>query len=134
MARTFPDIVETEAGMSLLEVIVALLILSMGLAVLFNTVDLGTHTMSVAEQQRGAAMAAQSLLAELGRSQPIVDGTSEGRLPTGQHWQLAIQPLDTAPSAPTRLLGHEVHLTVSWPDGSQERQVEFDTLMLTAAP
>lgn len=141
-------------GMTLLEVIVALVILSLGLAALFNTVSLGTRTASLADQQREAAAAAQSLLAELGRSRPISDGVSTGAFPTGQSWQLEIAPLEPAstgdaPSAgntpaasalpaqnaSTGLLqGHRARLIVSWPDAAQTRSVAFDTILLTVSP
>jgi general secretion pathway protein I len=123
-----------DSGMTLLEVIVALVILSFGLAALFNTVSLGTSTASIADQHRAATAAAQSLLAELGKSRPIIDGSSEGAFPTGQSWQLDIAPLETGanPSGPVQ--GHKVLLTVSWPDNSKGRSVAFETLLLTASP
>jgi prepilin-type N-terminal cleavage/methylation domain-containing protein len=123
-----------ESGMTLLEVIVALVILSLGLASLFNTVSLGTHTASVADQQRAATAAAQSLLAELGRSRPIIDGTSDGAFPNGQNWRLDIKPLETQSPVSAPLQGDAVTLTVSWPDNSQGRSLVFDTLVLTASP
>jgi prepilin-type N-terminal cleavage/methylation domain-containing protein len=123
-----------QAGMTLLEVIVALVILSLGLAALFDTVSLGTRTASVADRHRAADAAAQSLLAELGRSRPIVDGISTGECATGQSWQLDIEPLEAASAASGILQGHRVRLTVSWPDPPQGRSILFDTLMLTAVP
>ena len=120
--------------MTLLEVIVALVILSFGLAALFDIVGLGTRTESVADQQRAATAAAQSLLAELGRSRPVTDGTSEGAFPTGQSWRLEIAPLATTPPAAGPLQAHQVHLTVSWPDTGQARSIAFDTLVLAASP
>jgi general secretion pathway protein I len=121
-----------ESGMTLLEVIVALAILSFGLAALFDTVGLGRATASVADQQRAATVSAQSLLAELGRTRPVVDGSTEGVFPTGQRWRLDIKPLDAAGSGP--LQGHEVTLVVSWPDNEQSRSVVFGTLVLAGSP
>jgi general secretion pathway protein I len=123
-----------EAGMTLLEVIVALVILSLGLAALFNTVSLGTSTASVADQQRSATAAAQSLLAELGKTRPILDGSSTGAFPNGQSWQLDIAPLESAANPSGILQGHKVVLTVSWPDSGKGRSVGFETLVLTASP
>ena len=123
-----------QAGMTLLEVVVALVILSFGLAALFDMVGLGTRTASIADQQRAATAAAQSLLAELGRSRPVVDGTSEGAFPTGQGWRLEIAPLATTPPSAGPLQAHQVRLTVSWPEDGRARSVAFDTLVLTASP
>ena len=123
-----------ESGMTLLEVIVALVILSLGLAALFHIVSLGTSTASVADQQRAATAAAQSLLAELGKTRPILDGSSTGAFPTGQSWQLDIAPLETGANPSGSLQGHKVVLTVSWPDGNKGRSAAFETLVLTAAP
>ena len=123
-----------EAGMTLLEVIVALAILSLGLAGLFNIIGLGTGTASLADHRRAADAAALSLLAELGRSRPITDGVSGGEFPTGQSWQLDIEPLDTPATAPSLVQGHTVRLNVSWPEPLKPRSITFDTLVLTASP
>jgi type II secretion system protein I len=123
-----------QSGMTLLEILVALAILALGLAALFNSVSLGTRTASIADQQRAATTAAQSLLAELGRSRPIADGISEGAFSTGQSWRLDIEPLETPSAAPPVLQGHKVMLMVSWPENGQSRSIALSTLMLTAAP
>ena len=123
-----------ESGMTLLEVLVALAILALGLAALFNSVSLGTRTASTADQERAATAAAQSLLAELGRSRPITDGISDGAFPTGQSWRLDIEPLETPGAAPPVLQGHKVVLIVSWPEEGRSRSIALSTLRLTAAP
>jgi general secretion pathway protein I len=129
MADTTPN--TSEAGLTLLEVIVALAILALGLAALFDSIGLGTDTALIAGQQRAAASAAQSLLAELGRTRPIVDGRSDGIFATGQRWQLDLEPLATSPGP---LQGHSAALTVSWDDDGRTRALVFDTLVLAAAP
>ena len=120
--------------MTLLEVLVALAILSLGLAALFNSVSLGTRTASTADRERAATAAAQSLLAELGRSRPIADGISDGAFPTGQSWRLDIEPLEIPGAAPPVLQGHKVVLIVSWPEDGRSRSIALNTLRLTAAP
>lgn len=122
-----------QSGMTLLEILVALAILALGLAALFNSVSLGTRTALMADQERAATTAAQSLLAELGRSRPIADGISEGAFSTGQSWRLDIEPLETPNTASPVLQGHKVLLTVSWPENGQSRSIALSTLMLTAA-
>ena len=123
-----------ESGMTLLEVLVALAILALGLAALFNSISLGTRTASTADRERAATAAAQSLLAELGRSRPFTDGISDGAFPTGQSWHLDIEPLETPGAAPPVLQGHTVMLIVSWPEDGRSRSIALGTLMLTAAP
>jgi general secretion pathway protein I len=124
----------SQAGMTLLEIMVALVILAFGLAVLFDAVGLGTGMAGVADQRRAATAAAQSLLAELGRSRPIADGATAGDFPDGQSWRLDITPVASAADVPGPLQGHQVELTVSWPDAAGTRSLVFDTLLLTAAP
>jgi len=123
-----------EAGMTLIELVVALVILSIGLAVLFDIAGLGTNTERTADQERAAAAAAQSLLAQLGRSRPIVDGTTEGEFPNGQVWQLELHPMETESLPPGPLQGHQARLTVAWLDGTRPRSLQFDTLVLASSP
>jgi hypothetical protein len=119
----------------LLEVIVAFAILVLGLAGLFGSVSIGTHAAAFADRQRAASVAAQSLIAELGRSRPIEDGASEGDLAEGQHWRIEIERLPPADDAPPQTLeGHQVAVTITWLQGGRRQNLGFRTLLLKARP
>jgi type II secretory pathway pseudopilin PulG len=115
-SRSMADKAPNPAMTALLEVIVALAILSLGLAA-SSTVSLGTrYGIGRRSAALGDGIAAQSLLAELGKTRPVVDGSSDGtRSRPGSRWQLDLAPLETS-AGPFRLCrATSVVLTVSWP-------------------
>src|SRR5271167_3741479 len=93
------------AGFTLLELLVALVILGLGLTVLFGSVGDGVRGASLAARQRDAASAAESMLAELGHSRPLADGETDGDLPNGLHWHLVVGPYGEAYDRPPPLIG-----------------------------
>lgn len=121
----------SQSGMTLLEIVVALAVLALGLAALFDTIGLGTNLAARAEGERQAASAAQSLLAELGHSRPLADGIAQGQFPNGQNWQLAIEPM---PGENPIVEAHHVRLTVGGPGDRRARTLVFETILLDAAP
>jgi Tfp pilus assembly protein PilV len=119
----------------LTEVIVALVILALGLTALFGSVQVSTRAAAIADRQRLAVVAAQSLLADIGISRPIGDGPSEGDFTSGQHWKLEIDKLPDGDNnhQPQPLEGYRVALTVTWQQNGQIRTLDFHTLVLKAA-
>lgn len=122
---------EPERGFTLLEILVALVIVGLALGTLFHGVGAGVTAMSFADQQRTALLAGQSMLEQLGNNREVADDTTEGVLPSGQSWRLAISPLPVdrqGPPAP--LVGHLVRLTVSWQQDGRSSEVELRTLLV----
>jgi len=115
----------------LTEVLVALAILALGLTALFRAMSPGVDAAALADRQRVATIAAQSLLAELGQSRPVADGISEGEFSSGQHWRLVIEKLPRAiEGQPHPLDGHRVTLSVTWRQDRQTRSLDFRTLLV----
>jgi general secretion pathway protein I len=123
-----------QSGFTLVEVLVALAILSIGLAALFQGVGGGWRAASVADHERIATEGAQSLLDEIGRSRPLLDGVSEGAFAGDEHWRLTIVPLDADENqvANRILSAHLVTLHVTWLAGTVEQELNFRTLRLKA--
>ena len=69
----------SEDGFTLLEVLVAAAILALGLASFYQAFGVGLRAEATAERQGRAVAAAENLLAELGRTGPLQDGTAAGR-------------------------------------------------------
>jgi general secretion pathway protein I len=120
-----------QSGMTLLEIVVALAVLALGLAALFDTIGLGTNLAARAEAERQATSAAQSLLAELGRSRPLADGVAEGQFPNEQTWQLVIDPILGDDAV---IKAHHIRLTVGGPGDRRTRALVFETILLDASP
>jgi general secretion pathway protein I len=95
-------------GFTLVEALVALAIIVLALASLYQALGGGLQAGVVAEQQRRAVEAAERLLTELGRSAPLRDGVTRGELPDGRRWTLRVEPLAAidADGPPSVLEGH----------------------------
>lgn len=83
------------AGFTLVEVLVAIVILGIGLAGFYQLLGDGLLATGTAARQRDAARFVDNLVAELGRSRPLRDGDSTGVLPDGQIWRLYVTPYQT---------------------------------------
>jgi hypothetical protein len=119
----------------LTEVLVALVIAALGLATLLDRIDIGSHAAERAEQDRVAAILAESRLAELGHSEPLADGTEQGDFPDGRHWRMVVAPLHAVNGGQSQVLeGHLVTIEVSWLDNGRERRRQFQTLRIGPTP
>src|ERR1700733_10199668 len=122
-----------QRGFTLLEVMVALVIFGLGVAALSGWLGDGVRGASLADRERLAATAARSLLAELGRSRPLADGTTEGDFTDGMHWRLVVDPVEGSQADHPVLQGHAVTLTVSWLRDGRRESEDFHTLLLGSA-
>jgi general secretion pathway protein I len=81
-----------EGGFTLVEALVALAIIVLALASLYQALGGGLQAGVIAEQQGRAVEAAERLLTELGRSTPLRDGVTKGELADGRRWTLRVEP------------------------------------------
>jgi len=121
-----------DRGFTLLEVLVALVILVLVLGGVFARLHFAVDAVSDAEREAAATEAAKTFFAELGTTRPLAYGVSEGDLPQGQHWRLLVSPFrERPPQAPPGLLeGHNVSLTLSWRQNGRPVGLTFQTLAL----
>ena len=123
-----------ERGFTLLEVLVALAILAMGLASFYQAFGIGLRAEEAVARGRGAAEAADHLMAELGHTRPLRDGTTSGELPDGQRWTLTLAPIGAPDQDSVRraVLGHLATL-VMMPASSRGGAVRVRTILLEVA-
>jgi len=128
------------AGFSLLEILVAFVILALTLSVIMQIFSGGLRNAGFADDYSRAVLLAESKLAELG-AQPA-EGETEGVFGEKYRWRSVIRPwagdADTpgmgAQLLPVRLM--EIEVRVAWGEqgGSGSREIGLSTLQLASAP
>lgn len=137
------------AGFSLLELLVAFVILALTLSVMMRIFSGGLRNIGLADDYSRATLLAESRLAELG-VQPV-EGEAEGEFDEKFRWHSTIrpwsddadaqgpeaqpmgaQPMEAQP-LPVRLM--EIEVRVAWGEpGGKSREVGLSTLQLASAP
>ena len=130
----------TQAGYTLIEIIVAFAILALGLTLLLGTLSGATRQVRQAGDAGRAALHAQSLLDEFGElPQP---GTREGELEQGRYrWRLDVAPWDdpaprNGPRGPDPNAGRLLRLQVqvAWGEGGAAQRLQLSSLRLVVPP
>lgn len=123
-----------EAGFTLIEVIVALVIAVMGLTAMFRAISDGMMSVEVATRHTTAVRYAQSHLEELGVTRPLRPGEQRGTDKDGYAWLLRVTPLasrsrdENRNSLPLTLFAVEV--VVTWRTDKRERSVRLESYRL----
>ena len=123
----------TTQGFTLIEVLVALTILSLSLAIIFSIFSVGLRGRRAAEEYEQATLLAESKLNSVGIDEPIRDGDTVGRFNDRFWWKTVVTPYheegrDEAKDLLRRPL--RVTVIVSWGDAGDEKSVTLTTLRL----
>ena len=122
---------ENEAGFTVVEVIVALAILALSLAVLLSVISNGIQYADRAEKLARAGTLAQSLLAKVGTELPIQPGLTAGEFSEGFRWRVRAEPYgDAIDRQQWPVAAYTVSVEVLWGEGREERSVALSTLRL----
>jgi general secretion pathway protein I len=121
-----------ERGFSLLEVLVAFVILALVATALFRLFSGALGNMGAAEEYSRAALIAESVLAEAAATQPLREGSTTGAAEGGRYaWTAKVTPFTpsganpdlerASESMPTRLYRVEVDLRFPGAAGGERR-------------
>jgi prepilin-type N-terminal cleavage/methylation domain-containing protein len=121
-----------EAGFTLLEVLVALTILSTVLVVLLPLFADAPRRREAIEAHRFAISLARSKLEAIGREIPAADGVADGQFDNGFGWHVEIVPYAAPVPVPDFLALKSVTLTVRWPRWDSTQNFTVRTLRLVA--
>ena len=115
MRRLSPPYEPLDAGFTLLETLAAFAILVLVLSGLFVAVSAAIGANARADFVRTAILLTEARLAELGVSEPLAPGTSEGRFANGFVWRQRATPYQgsTRPQAPDAPSLYRIDLTVT---------------------
>ena len=122
---------EDEAGFTLVEVIVALAILSLGLSVVLGVISGSMRQTADAARMADASVLAQSLLAEVGTDLQIMPEQRSGQFRNGYRWHLKMQPYGGVKEREEWPVGaYQISTEVEWDEGAGRRSYALTTLRL----
>jgi general secretion pathway protein I len=120
-----------QAGFTLVEVIVAMAILSVALGSLMTMIGNALRQTGQADRMAEAGSLAQSLLARLGPELPLAERQDAGQFDDGFHWRLNSQRFgDAGDRQQWPMNAYKVSVEVTWHDGFRERSFALTTLRL----
>ena len=123
----------TQTGYSLIEVLVAFVILSMTLGVIFGVFSAGLRNIDTAADYTEAVVIAESKLASPGIVEPLVTGQQHGTAAERYSWVRTISPFDNShrglSSAPA-VNAYRIDVSVRWSKFGAERNVQLSTIRL----
>jgi len=119
-------------GMTLIEVLVAFVVLSVTLAVILQIFTGGMRNARLADSYSRAVFLAESKLAAVGVERPLLAGDDAGQM-VDMQWHVNVQPVDDGGVAdrlllPSRL--YQVSVRVAWNEGGHDRQILLESLRL----
>lgn len=123
-----------QTGFTLIEVLVAFVILVMALPVLYGIFSNGLRSVSLSEDYRTAVALAESRLAEIGVSEPLLDGDTRSSDDGRYTWLITSEEYSpweddgTAPQLPVR--AYRVVLDISWFTDGNQRSLSLTTIKL----
>jgi general secretion pathway protein I len=131
-------VIRYQAGFTLLEVIIALIIAGMAAAALMAAVGIGLRATRTATMVDQALVRAKSRLAAATHGARLVAGDTRGDDGGGFRWRLHVAPMASAVIRPTGVVGprraasvpvvlYAVSVWIGWDDGGTEREVRLDT-------
>lgn len=122
-----------QLGFTLIEVLVAFMILAMSLSVIFRIFSDGLRNVAISEDYAQAMLVAEAQLASAGLDEPLLDGVTAGKWDARFRWQRVVEPYrpweqDKALTVP--LQAYRVTVSVDWSDAGQTRQVTLSSVRL----
>lgn len=123
-------------GFTLLEVVIAMAILGMGLAVIMELFSGGLRLGRTSEEYTKATNYARIKLEEIGSQQNITEGTEEGEFDDVFRWKVSMKKIDILPieknpdfKPPVELF--QVKVSVLWKSGSKERSASIESYKMS---
>ena len=122
----------TQSGYSLIEVLVAFVILSLTLGIMFRVFSAGLRNIDTASDYTEAVVIAESKLASPGVIEPLAAGQQEGTAAERYGWIRTISPFDSRPGqlSDPAVMAYRIDVSVRWSKFGAERKVQLSTIRL----
>lgn len=120
------------SGFTLIEVLVAFTILAVALIALFDVFSTGMKNVKVSEGYATATTLAESKLATLGVTAPLVDQVQTGEFDARYHWEATVRRIALGEQVTEQPVvePYQLTVTVSWGRGNEHRAVSLTTIRL----
>ena len=131
-----PSTSSNRRGFTLVEVLVALAVLTIALSGMMQLFSTGMRAAAGAEARTIAVLLARSRLAAIGIETPLVAGDSEGEWDERFRWTARVSLYEDPGLGEATAAGvpHRVSVTVSWGEVPGGGSVTLTSLALTARP
>ncbi len=119
--------------MTLMEVLVAFIVLSLTMAVILQIFSGGMRNSRLTDGYSRAVFLAQSRLAAVGVESPLLPGEDSGRVGTNLHWRVSVAPVEDGGEADRLLMPvrqYVVRAQVAWQEDGHDRQIELSSMRL----
>lgn len=122
-----------DRGFTLLEVVAALAILAIGLAMAMQAASGAMNQSRVSAEQTHAALLAQTVMDGLGAYEPLEEGEYSGELDDDYRWHASVTPYELDSESDLNNLGQSVELiridlAIEWQRGERPMRSQFSTL------
>ena len=120
-------------GMTLIEVLVAFIVLSVTMAVIMQIFSGGMQNARLAESYSRAVFLAESKMAAVGLERPLMPGEDSGQVGSDMQWRVSVTPAEEETTTSTQLTPVRLYLvrvTAAWGEDGRKRQVELTSLRL----
>lgn len=126
--------IKSETGFTLLEVLLAVVILGVSLITILLQFQTGLHAGTRSREQTKAVIYAKQKLEELKIAQNLSEVVETGSFDDGYQWKAEVllyeyeDPDDTGSYENLKHETYQLRSTISWTAGGNERRVELTTL------
>jgi general secretion pathway protein I len=120
-------------GYTLIEVLVAMVILALTLTIIFRIFAGGLRKIETATDYTRAAMVAESILAGTGSTDKLVAGETSGRLLDKYRWSRSVTPFQSGGALSQNrnyVNAYKVSVVVEWPAREGFHSLDISTLKL----